>query len=446
MAINKVMTLENLEYFKGQQDAFNEDKFASKASVPTKVSDLSNDLNYQTKANLDTAIQAAINTAVASVMTYKGAKDTAEELPPEGNKLGDVWHVNADSAEYAWDGTKWEALGTTMNISVAWSDITGKPSTFTPSEHQHDDATSSASGFMSASDKTKLDGIAAGATKYTHPNSAAGAKSSGLYKIGTDAQGHVTSAASVVKTDITSLGIPAQDTTYSDATTSASGLMSSTDKSKLDGIASGATKVTVDTSLSDTSLNPVQNKVVKTALDGKAPTSHGHSMSQITGLEDALADKSDTEHTHTAAQITDLQSKLDGKANVSHTHSIASTSANGFMSSSDKQKLDGISPNANAYIHPSSDAGAKTSGLYKITTDESGHVVGAVAVAKSDITALGIPAQDTNTTYNNATQSVSGLMSSSDKTKLDSMDVLTEITEEEIDSIFTAAASVDAMF
>ena len=289
MAINKVMTLENLEYFKGQQDAFNEDKFASKASVPTKVSDLSNDLNYQTKANLDTAIQAAINTAVASVMTYKGAKDTAEELPQEENKLGDVWHVNADSAEYAWDGTKWEALGTTMNISVAWSDITGKPSTFTPSEHSHDNATSSAPGFMSSSDKQKLDGIAAGATKYTHPNSAAGGKSVDLDGRGTNAQRHVTSAASVVKSDITSLGIPAQDTTYNDATTSVSGLMSSTDKQKLDGIASGATKVTVDTALSDTSLNPVQNKVVKTALDGKAPTSHRHSMSQITGLEDALS-------------------------------------------------------------------------------------------------------------------------------------------------------------
>lgn len=52
------------------------------------------------------------------------------------------------------------------------------------------------------------------------------------------------------------------NTTYGDATTSSSGLMSSSDKSKLNGIASGANKTVVDGSLSATSTNPVQNKVV----------------------------------------------------------------------------------------------------------------------------------------------------------------------------------------
>lgn len=51
------------------------------------------------------------------------------------------------------------------------------------------------------------------------------------------------------------------------ATTSANGLMSSTDKSKLDGIADGANKTTVDTAMSTTSENPVQNKVVAAAID-----------------------------------------------------------------------------------------------------------------------------------------------------------------------------------
>ena len=60
------------------------------------------------------------------------------------------------------------------------------------------------------------------------------------------------------------------NTTYAAATTSAAGLMSSSDKSKLDGIATGATKVTVDSALSSTSTNPVQNKVVNSALSGKA--------------------------------------------------------------------------------------------------------------------------------------------------------------------------------
>lgn len=59
------------------------------------------------------------------------------------------------------------------------------------------------------------------------------------------------------------------------------GLMSTTDKSKLDGIATGANKTTVDTTLSSTSTNPVQNKVINTALAGKASTSHNHNSAYI---------------------------------------------------------------------------------------------------------------------------------------------------------------------
>lgn len=68
------------------------------------------------------------------------------------------------------------------------------------------------------------------------------------------------------------------DTTYSDATQSAHGLMSAADKKKLDGIATGATKITVDSTLSTTSTNPVQNKVVQAALNGKAASGHTHAM------------------------------------------------------------------------------------------------------------------------------------------------------------------------
>lgn len=58
--------------------------------------------------------------------------------------------------------------------------------------------------------------------------------------------------------------------THSAASTSAAGFMSASDKSKLDGIATGATKVTVDTALSSSSTNPVQNKVIDSALTEKA--------------------------------------------------------------------------------------------------------------------------------------------------------------------------------
>ena len=74
-------------------------------------------------------------------------------------------------------------------------------------------ATTSAAGLMSATDKSKLEGIASGANKYTHPSYTA--KSSGLYKVTVDGTGHVSAAAAVAKGDITALGIPAQDTTYS---------------------------------------------------------------------------------------------------------------------------------------------------------------------------------------------------------------------------------------
>ena len=67
-----------------------------------------------------------------------------------------------------------------------------------------------------------------------------------------------------------------KDTTYSHATQSTPGLMSSTDKIKLDGIESGANKIIVDTALSSTSTNPVQNKIINTALSNKAASSHTH--------------------------------------------------------------------------------------------------------------------------------------------------------------------------
>lgn len=158
-------------------------------------------------------------------------------------------------------------------------------------------------------EKEKLAGIDVGANNYVHPTYTA--KNDGLYKIGVDATGHVSSAEPVAKTDITNLGIPAQDTTYSEATESDAGLMSAIDKSKLENIADGA----------------------------------------------------------------------------------------------------------NNYSHPSYTSMSK--GLYKVAVDNTGHVSDASAVEKTDITSLGIPAQDT--TYDNATTTTAGLMSSTDKTKLDGL-------------------------
>lgn len=65
------------------------------------------------------------------------------------------------------------------------------------------------------------------------------------------------------------------------ATTSANGLMSKEDKSKLDGIATEANKTVVDSSLSSSSTNPVQNKIINSALNGKANLSHTHMGREI---------------------------------------------------------------------------------------------------------------------------------------------------------------------
>lgn len=57
--------------------------------------------------------------------------------------------------------------------------------------------------------------------------------------------------------------------------------MTSADRTKLNGIASGANKTTVDSSLSSSSTNPVQNKVVNSALAGKSNTNHTHDLSTM---------------------------------------------------------------------------------------------------------------------------------------------------------------------
>lgn len=140
-------------------------------------------------------------------------------------------------------------------------------------------------------EKTKLAGIEAGANKYIHPSYTA--KSSGLYKITIDSTGHISGATAVAKADITALGIPSTNTTYVNATTDTAGLMSAADKTKLNGIATGANKTTVDAALSSSSTNPVQNKVINTALAGKASTSHNHNSAYIAKSLQMTADNGD---------------------------------------------------------------------------------------------------------------------------------------------------------
>ena len=290
------------------------------------------------------------------------------------------------------------------------------------------DASSSSSGLMSASDKAKLDGIASGANNYTHPSYTA--RSSGLYKITVDSTGHVSNVSVVTKNDITALGITGEDISIGDATTSSAGLMSASDKAKLDGIASGANnythpsytakssglyKVTVD-STGHVSATSAVSKEDITALG--IPGQDTNTWTAFKGASSTVAGTSGYVPGPSAGS-TDRYFRSDGTWAVppNTTYAVATTSTNGLMSASDKTKLDGIASGANKYTHPSYTT--RSSGLYKVTVDAQGHVNNVSAVTKEDITALGIPGQDTNTTYGNATTSTAGLMSAADKIKLD---------------------------
>ena len=111
-------------------------------------------------------------------------------------------------------------------------------------------------GLMSASDYNKLSNIESGATK-TIVDAALDASSTNPVQ------------NKAVKTALDGKASTAV------ASQTANGLMSAEDKGKLDDIEDGATRVIVDDSMSGTSTNPVQNKVVKSALDGKLDKTGG---------------------------------------------------------------------------------------------------------------------------------------------------------------------------
>lgn len=166
----------------------------------------------------------------------------------------------------------------------------------------YSNATTSSSGLMSSSDKSKLDGIATGANKYIHPDYTA--KTNGLYKVTVDSKGHISETTAVTKADITALGIPGQDTntTYSTGTTSTSGL----------------TKL-YDAVGENTDGAMTQDAITK-SLSGKAALGHDHNISDVTGLQNSLDSKALKSHSHAIANVTNLQNTLDGKSNTGHTH------------------------------------------------------------------------------------------------------------------------------
>ena len=210
------------------------------------------------------------------------------------------------------------------------------------------------------------------------------------------------------------------NTTYGNATTSAAGLMSSSDKSKLDGIAAGANNYVHPTSAGNKHVpaGGASGQILGWSADGTAKwvNERDTTYSAFKGATSSAAGSAGlvpAPGTANAGQYLKGDGTWGTPTNT--TYNDATQSAHGLMTAADKTKLDGIATGANKYVHPAYTA--KDAGLYKVTVDATGHVSAATAVVKADITALGIPA--TNTTYSKATTSADGLMSSTDKAKLD---------------------------
>lgn len=200
-----------------------EDK-AVDITVPTKTSQLNNDSTFQTSAQ----VVAAINTAISK--SGHASFQKVDAVP------------KADAAQ---ENILYLVMNTTTKHYDIYAKIKGDGDSYTM--ELLDDTTVDLSGKVdkvagkglstndyTTAEKTKLEGVAEGANKYVHPSYTA--KTSGLYKVTVDATGHVSAVAAVTKDDITALGIPGQDTTYPEATTTKAGLMSAADKSKLDGM------------------------------------------------------------------------------------------------------------------------------------------------------------------------------------------------------------------
>lgn len=86
---------------------------SSKVTIPTNTNQLTNGAGFQTASE----VNALISSALTTVMDYKGTVATVTDLPATGNKNGDVYHVTATDGEYAWNGTEWEELGSTIDLS-----------------------------------------------------------------------------------------------------------------------------------------------------------------------------------------------------------------------------------------------------------------------------------------------------------------------------------------
>jgi hypothetical protein len=267
-------------------------------------------------------------------------------------------------------------------------------------------ASSTSAGSMSATDKIELDRISTA-------NFALGAV--------TPTTSTVRIAAS--KTTISSGASAANNITLPAATQSVAGVMTAADKVKLD--------VTLP-NLIDSNKTNIDNYTVNgfkistnPVLDGADIKITGYTKPSTTGALAAadsvngalgkLEKKLDDEVTNRTNAVSNLTNTVNSNkstidnytingAKISTNPKITVTvggSGNAVTTASFSGTVLTLTKGAtyNNYSHPTGSGASKSTGLYKFSTDSTSHISGVTAVTKSDITALGIPSSDTNTTY-----------------------------------------------
>ena len=171
-------------------------------------------------------------------------------------------------------------------------------------------------------------------------------------------------------------------------------------KTKLDNIAEGANKITVDSSLNSTSTNPVQNRVVNAALGGKVSTATYNSLA----FSPDTPFSTGTDGLQFIGLAFGDNDKHDNKGAVEIY--AATQSKPGIMSTADKKKLDGIAEGANKYSLPA--AGTNLGGI-KLGYSASGKNY-PVQVDSTNKAYVYVPWTDTDTKYSlpTATSNVLG--------------------------------------
>ena len=277
-------------------------------------------------------------------------------------------------------------------------------------------ATTSAAGSMSATDKTKLDGIATNANNYVKPVNEPISYITGL-QTELDSKA-TTTALNTEKGRIDAIlsASTASTDTFAEIVT----LINSVDTTN---DAAFAGYVTSNNARSTTIETTLGNKVDKVA--GKQLSTEDYTTiekSKLSGIAAGAQVNVATDLSLGTATATTIP--LNSSTGTDVTLPAVTTTTAGLMTSVDKTKLDGIATGANNYTHPTSGA---TAGTYKsVTVDANGHIT--AGSNPTTIAGYGItdatPSSHVGSTgiaHGNATTVVAGFMSNTDKTKLDSI-------------------------